>query len=357
VRARRALLVGLYCLGVALFVEAALRAAFASDAFFRRVCADDDASWRLAWLRDRARRGGTYAGVDAYHRTRGWTPRPSLAAVALRGARASTNSKGLRGRDEHAYAKPAGLTRIVALGDSFTFGEEVDDGEPYPARLAAVLPGSEVLNLGVHGYGHDQMLLYLEEEGLRYQPDVVVLGFVGCDMARDTLAFRDFAKPRFVLERGRLELRGVPVPSPEQVLARERWRPRLFDVATMLRARVRHATGAARREREALTTALLDRLRSEVVHARATPVLLYVAVGHEIARAGPSKRERWFRAYCDARGVTCVDPTEAFRERLAAGASLRTSGHWDAQEHELAARALAALLVERHLVPAPAAGA
>jgi hypothetical protein len=69
--------------------------------------------------------------------------------------------------------------------------------------------GTEVLNLGVHGYGHDQMLLYLREEGLRYRPDVVLLGFVQIDMPRNQLSFRDYAKPRFGVRR-RLSRRNVP---------------------------------------------------------------------------------------------------------------------------------------------------
>ena len=52
------------------------------------------------------------------------------------------------------------------LGDSFTFGEDVGDDETYSHHLEQLLPGTEVINLGVHGYGHDQMLIYLREEGI-----------------------------------------------------------------------------------------------------------------------------------------------------------------------------------------------
>jgi hypothetical protein len=50
------------------------------------------------------------------------------------------------------------------------------------------------INMGVHGYGHDQMLILFGEEGVKYEPDIVILGFLPLDMARNVLKFRDFAK-------------------------------------------------------------------------------------------------------------------------------------------------------------------
>ena len=110
------------------------------------------------------------------------------------------------------------------LGDSFTFGEDVGDDETYSHHLEQLLPGTEVINLGVHGYGHDQMLIYLREEGVRYRPDVVILGFLTGDMERNVLSFRDYAKPRFVLDGGKLALRNSPVPPPAEMAAAEKWR-------------------------------------------------------------------------------------------------------------------------------------
>ncbi len=77
--------------------------------------------------------------------------------------------------------------RIAVLGDSFTFGEEISDDETYSARLEQIIPNSEVLNFGNHGYGHDQMLIYFRSEVRRYRPDIVVLGFVPMDMQRNLL--------------------------------------------------------------------------------------------------------------------------------------------------------------------------
>lgn len=51
---------------------------------------------------------------------------------------------------------------VAVFGDSFAFGEGVNDDETLPARLAALAPGHRVYNFGVHGYGPQQMLALLE---------------------------------------------------------------------------------------------------------------------------------------------------------------------------------------------------
>ena len=96
-----------------------------------------------------------------------------------------TNSKGLRDRREFVYAKPAGTLRVLALGDSNTQGYEVRQDFTYAAVLERYLGSrgvrAEVLNAGVSGFSTAEALAYLENEGQRYQPDVVVLGFYAND--------------------------------------------------------------------------------------------------------------------------------------------------------------------------------
>jgi hypothetical protein len=84
--------------------------------------------------------------------------------------------------------KPARTTRIVALGDSFTQGYGVEEEEAYPRRLERLLdargPGRrhEVINLGVPGACPLDYLAHLEEVGLAYEPDVVLVGVMANDV-------------------------------------------------------------------------------------------------------------------------------------------------------------------------------
>jgi lysophospholipase L1-like esterase len=96
------------------------------------------------------------------------------------------NSKGLRDR-ERPYAKPDGTFRILMVGDSFVEGIQVDQDQTLPAQLEALLNRQsgtpiEVINAGVSRYATDNVLLFLESEGLRYQPDLVIYAFFPNDV-------------------------------------------------------------------------------------------------------------------------------------------------------------------------------
>ena len=148
----------------------------------------------------------------------GWKPLPG---VEKRGREwcgeipARMNSRGWRDA-EHALAKPPGTLRIVALGDSITFGQAVDYGQRFTEVIEEKLDGVEVINLAVTGHGTDQELRIFEEEGRLYAPDLVLLNvFVGNDL-EDIRHEKRFGwpKPYFQLEDGGLEL-VPPTPSLE----------------------------------------------------------------------------------------------------------------------------------------------
>jgi len=118
------------------------------------------------------------------------------------------NAKGLRDR-EVPYDKPSGRQRILMVGDSLTWGYGVGDGETFSDVLERSLPGTEVINLSVAGYGNGQELLLLRHEGLRYEPDQVVLVFcVANDVEDNYLADAVEAYPAnvFHLREGRLAI-------------------------------------------------------------------------------------------------------------------------------------------------------
>ncbi|MFO0687472.1 MAG: GDSL-type esterase/lipase family protein [Myxococcota bacterium] len=85
-------------------------------------------------------------------------------------------------------AKPPGETRILALGDSFTFALGVRFEDLYVQRLERQLNAEEpgrrfqVINAGVAGYNTTQELVFLRADGLRYEPDLVTIGFYWNDL-------------------------------------------------------------------------------------------------------------------------------------------------------------------------------
>ena len=112
----------------------------------------------------------------------GWKHRPN-AEDEWSGTPVKINAKGLRG-PELPYEKPAGVTRILYLGDSVTFGDQLkSDEEVFPFLVGKMLEQRlglriETINSGVSGYSPWQEHLYLVHEGIRYSPDLVVVGFV-----------------------------------------------------------------------------------------------------------------------------------------------------------------------------------
>ena len=76
---------------------------------------------------------------------------------------------------------------VVVLGDSYTFGAGVDDGEEYASILERELGGSErVINLGIGGWGLTQEIRRYFDFGARYRPRAVILQFSAND-PRDNL--------------------------------------------------------------------------------------------------------------------------------------------------------------------------
>jgi lysophospholipase L1-like esterase len=91
----------------------------------------------------------------------------------------STTNEGMRGT---APSERAPAYRVLALGDSTTFGLGVNDEETWPAVLERMLREKtgrdvQVLNAGVPGYSAFQGLRYLREQGLSVHPDLVVATF------------------------------------------------------------------------------------------------------------------------------------------------------------------------------------
>lgn len=262
------------------------------------------------------------------------------------------------------YDKPAGTYRVLLLGDSYLEAYSV----PLQDRVAEVAqrllaPGVQVIALGTGGYSTDQELLWLESEGVRYSPDLVVVLFCINDVWYNNRAtYPRGAKPVFQIAGDSLRLTGVPVP---RVLAAapadfslKRWIGehshllRLVRRAMRRSAVVQQATGIPdemlpfQEQRSpavdsalVMTEKLLARMKREVGGR-----LVVMLVPAPQAQRAPGR----FAELCRAAGVACIDPTARF---VAAKESLTYAedGHWNAKGHRLAADVLAEIVqAHRH---------
>jgi len=139
-----------------------------------------------------------------------------------------TNNRGLRDSRNFAYEKPPGVVRVLSIGDSHTQGYEVRQEETFSAVLERYLESrsvrAQVLNAGVSGFSTAEELAYLVNEGYRYKPDVVVVGFYANDF-QDNLKAGLFAldeKGR-VIEESRSHLPGVKIQNVIYAIPGVRW--------------------------------------------------------------------------------------------------------------------------------------
>jgi hypothetical protein len=321
---------------------------------FRRVRGRDDSTFRILWIRQHSSGSDFNYTFHVYHSSRGWALKPAINGMAVfDGKILNSNSKGLRGKTEYEYGRQAGKHRILALGDSFTFGDEVSDDETYAHNLERFLCDTEVLNLGVSGYGHDQMLLYLKQEGVKYQPDVVLVGFVQLDVPRNIFKFFGYAKPKFELHGNELRLTNVPILSPEEMRDREFYRLKMLDVGIMLYERLRWRFGFADRESRELTRAILDEIVATVRRAGAIPIFVYLPAGAEIMGRGEGigPNERPLYNYCQERQLRCLFLSGLFQEAVRKGVKFNRQGHWQANGHAIVAQAIKEYLLDSGLIP------
>lgn len=143
------------------------------------------------------------------HEILGYSFCPNIRGLFFEEISLDTNSFGARGSTE--LTNTSNKTKVVFLGDSFTFGSNVDEEESFSYHFGNSSNNVESINLGVPGYGHTQMLLKLLTDVVDMDPDYVVIGFVNTDISRNGLTFRLHSIPKFTIENNKLILKNVPL--------------------------------------------------------------------------------------------------------------------------------------------------
>ena len=149
----------------------------------------------------------------------GWFPIASSSGTydKSRPITAHHNSLGLR---EVELRDDDPRPTVLVLGDSFTWGYDVEEGERFTDLLQRQLPQLRFVNAGVSGFGTDQEYLLLKQLWDRLKPSQVILVFCGDNDRLDNTAnerYQGYFKPYFAPKPGGgLELAGVPVPKSKR---------------------------------------------------------------------------------------------------------------------------------------------
>lgn len=320
------------------------------------------------------------------------------------------NPMGLRD-PRQSYAKPPGTFRVLALGDSYVEASQVQADETAAARLEALLGRAtstpvEVINAGVFGYGTAQELILLEEEGVKYRPDLVLLFFCHCnDIANNNYRLELIngelgraLKPYFDLADDEEDLRLIPPPPPSpRTSLRERLRDQslLFNViesGVVYKFELRNPkepfngidglVDPTRGKYEAkprgewerawrITDAVMERLRDRAAASGARLAIIGVPEWRMLDRAywqkddnkqlvgsgrgGPDAPARLLEGIARRLDVPHLDLRGDFQPRVDADGLFRYyiegDYHWTVEGNAVAAEAVAAFLMERGLVP------
>ena len=304
----------------------------------------------------------------------------------------TTNSAGMRG-GELAPRERVGW-RILGLGDSFTFGIGIEDEQTYLRQLEQLLNGArgpqalpaEVLNGGVPGYGTIHELRYLEQIGLRYAPDLVLLGFYEGNDVSDNRGPSQHVVKGVLVPEGRIQFIDA------KLWLRRHCRTYGFLANALKRQHglngILGRLGLVRvadpgmsagypgtvfylkspppdvpdmwEETEALITKMHRRLQAQriplVVILIPDRVSVYDAWLERAARQGSvpvtaldgTKPDRLLERFCRQQGIPCLSLLPALQEAAATELTLyfHHDGHWTAAAHRIAAQQIFRFLKE-----------
>lgn len=286
----------------------------------------------------------------------GWTLKPNQHSFTI-DQLVTTNGLGLRS-PEIAVRKPAGVFRVLCLGDSQTFGNGVTQDRTYAAMLRPLLaptPGSrlvESINGGVQGYDTLQEVALLERLAPQIEPDVVTLGFYLNDIG-DVLRTN---KTSMAAETGEFRRDGLKrlIPYPVIYLAKRSrlitlvlWRLNLLAYGGPSDPGNQVLRGADPPQYEPawrLIEESLSKARDLAISLGFRLIVFPVPALPGVINPSPSERYRSrFLTIAARLGIDRCDPTPAFLE--AGGDPKRFfipwDGHLSTEGHEIIARSLA----------------
>jgi hypothetical protein len=262
---------------------------------------------------------------------------------------------------------------ILAVGDSYTEGWDVDDDDSWPAALER-LTGTPVVNAGVFGYGTDQIILRAEQLLPIVQPKILIVGFLEFDIFRSAHSSFGSPKPYFTFESGQLQFhppQPIEPSSQHEVLAKIDYEFRdilgYSAVADFLLARLtpnywytetRRSYRRVNIDAVAITCALLKRLKKRV-DTNGIRMLLFMQHNEYRIFAGtrPSENARRVVACAETAGIQVVDQftelhalaiTEPSRVRDYYFPDKYGLGHMTVMGNQQAAELLAEALGKKH---------
>lgn len=143
------------------------------DTYFASIDAEEFSSWQAS----------SWFDADL-----GWNTPAALTSESKRNCLGKDISYAFQ--EEYRGIPRDGIPAVALFGDSYTFGDEVDDDSTSAAALERLID-APVLNYGVRGFGPDQSVLKFERlAGKRMLPGIAVLIIMHENIRRVVNSFR-----------------------------------------------------------------------------------------------------------------------------------------------------------------------
>ena len=351
---KKVLKVILYLLYFVILFELGCRLIYSLPSLQSRLFDNDEGTWRRNWYKNH-KDGSLYFKLDNHHPRLGWFSKPNHQEVIWYYNRTEihTNNEGFRAKRNFPLQKHPDSTRIMLIGDSFTFGEGITDDSVFASILQRSMPHTQVINAGIHGYGHDQILLLLKEYGLKYKPDIIILGYVTEDMHRNLLGFRDYMKPVFKLRNKDLRLRNVQIPEPQKLLNRRFWYPRMFYLYYLVKHRSDVKSGKYIEDQHRITKKILEQMSHEADQISAKMIFAFIPQGEDTYNENLiTADETFLRDLCNQESINAstFSVRPYFQEGIKNGIEYMNSGHFREPGHLTIANAMKNYLERQNLI-------
>ena len=264
------------------------------------------------------------------HPTRGWTPKPNLS-VTIDNIKYTTNQQGHRALKDYK-PNPEQYT-VLVVGDSYTFGNDTDDSFLWTNLLQAKDRRLNIINLGVGGYGLDQIYITLKESIKTYQPDLVIAAFISDDLFRMRFDFRDYKKPILKIKGDELIVKNTPIGSLEETYQEIKQELKWTTIPVLKLDDVIYNLSISCREVSYKLASKVFREMEEIAREEKADFLLtYLASHPEVENPNhTSYGEKVFRQFISEHEVNAFNTRPYFLEGNKAGKNY-TGGHYQKSE-------------------------
>ncbi len=270
------------------------------------------------------------------------------------------NAVGHRGPNYEPQKAP-GKQRVLVLGDSFTEGSHVGEGDLFSNIIAKTYSDLEVMNAGVGGYSSVQEYLYLKREGLSFQPDLVLLLFFENDLLENCLSSAPGLGPRpyATLQDGQLVIQETPIPGewekyalPIPFAAQLNQHSLAYNFFNSRVYQVLRGSYLNRLEQEDFRQTdnlprveiikLIYQQMHQILKERGGKFAIGLIPSRENAQSGVVGVQAPLLSFCQEKGIPCVSLTPALKAEYDRGRRpyFLHDIHWNSVGHKVAAEVL-----------------